>query len=405
MVMQAGTSMFLTEALRLGRELMGSAIRHDSRCTWLGNGLTASNGIWQRTAGVIGADFGSGAAGVGWFLAHLGAAAKEPVLTGLAVEAFRQALAGVDDLIDSKRLGFYDGATGIAWAAIAGGRIAGSAEVEDAGRNAGVRAAGAAHAAAGTNGGPGLWNGDAGLLIGLLGLSTILSEPAFVECAHAPAKRLAESITLWTSAPGRAAVGLANGASGAGLALAAWAARSMDEPSSKAAVEAFGLERPWQSQESGWFGASAHEWAEPLQVARSVCSGAAGIGIARIAGYLVIRRLDLLAEAAAAIDAVRRVPPGPDGPDASICHGAAGEIELCLSAWSALAEPVHIEAARRLGAMMIETAHIRGQYASGLGDIGPAPGVLLGLAGTGLTLLRLHDPGLAPSAAVPPLIS
>lgn len=403
--MRVGSSAFLTEALRLGRGLSESAIRHEGRCTWLGNGLTTSNGVWQRTAGAIGADFGSGVAGVGWFLAHLGSATNDSALTGLAIEAFRQAMVGVDDLVYEKRLGFYDGVTGIAWAALAGGRIVRSAEVEAAGREAGLRAAAAAREAGGATAGPGLWNGDAGVLIGLLGLSTISGEPQFLDSAQAPATRLLDRSPHLTSTPTRSFVGLAKGASGAGLALAAWSARTQDRPSSEAVMEAFRLERPWHSQEAGWFGASAHDWAEPVTVTRSLCSGAAGIGIARIAGYLVTGAIDLLAEAAAAIEVIRRFPSGPDGPDASLCHGAAGEIELCLSAWSALAEPAHLEAARRLGTVMIETARIRGEYASGLGDIGPTPGVLLGLAGTGLTLLRLHDPGLAPSGAVPPLMN
>jgi lantibiotic modifying enzyme len=395
--------MFLSEALRLGRELAGSAIRHDGRCTWLGNDIATSDGLWRRAGGVIGPDFGSGAAGVGWFLAHLGKAANEPALTAVAIESFRQALAGVDDLIGQKRLGFFDGATGVAWAAMAGGRVVHSAELEGAGLQAGMRAASAARATDGAAAGPGLWQGDAGVLLGLLGLSTISGEPQFLESATVPATRLMQ----WTGTPGqdsRTGVGLANGASGIGLALAAWSARTEDKPSSDAAMAAFRLERPWHNQETGWYGASAHAWAEPVTVTRSVCTGAAGIGIARIAGYLATGAVEVLAEAAAAIDVIRRVPIAPDGPDASLCHGAAGEIELLVSAWSALAEPAHLEAARRLGTVMIETARIRGHYASGLGDFGPAPGVLLGLAGTGLVLLRLENPGLAPNAAVPPLM-
>jgi len=169
-------------------------------------------------------------------------------------------------------------------------------------------------------------------------------------------------------------------------------------------MEAFRVERPWHRAETGWYGASAHTWAEQATVARSVCTGAAGIGIARIAGYLVTGGVDLLAEAAAAIDVIRRVPLAADGPDASLCHGAAGEIELLISAWSALAEPAHLEAARRLGAVMIETAQARGWYASGIGDFGSSPGLLLGLAGTGLSLMRLQEPGLVTNAVVPSLM-
>ena len=51
-----------------------------------------------------------------------------------------------------------------------------------------------------------------------------------------------------------------------------------------------------------------------------------------------------------------------------------------------------------------ETAQARGWYASGIGDFGSSPGLLLGLAGTGLSLMRLQEPGLVTNAVVPSLM-
>jgi lantibiotic modifying enzyme len=395
---------FVDEALRIGRELDASAIRYESRCTWIGNGISDQSGMWLRTAGALGPDFMVGTAGVGWFLALLGSAASEAALARTAAEAFRQSLAGVNDLIAGGRFGFFDGALGVAWSLIAGGRVLHSEEFEQSGSEAAHRAAAEIVRRSKSAGDPALLEGDAGVLFGLLALAELTEDTGLLEPCEAIAGRLVLTFPERVVRPAEAqrdGVGLARGASGTGMALARWAALVGDDGMLQAALRAWNSERPWHDTTTGWFGASAHTWSDDETLARSLCSGAAGIGLARLAGYRLTGAASLLAEAAATIDVVRRISERPFEPDASLCHGAAGEIDLLLTAASVTGEKAHVDAAHRLGTVMVETARRRRHYASGLGSFGPTPGLLLGSAGAGLAMLRLEDPELVPCGVFP----
>ncbi len=140
--------------------------------------------------------------------------------------------------------------------------------------------------------------------MGLLGLSNVLGEREVEAAAGAVVGRL----THWVSpAPTgvRSGVGLSYGASGVAAALEAWAARSNSEDVSAAARRAFRRERAWLSPGQHWYGQSAHAWTDDAMAGRSLCSGAAGIGLARLAAYTFTRAPNLLAEAAAAIEVIR----------------------------------------------------------------------------------------------------
>lgn len=401
---------FIDEALQIGRQLDATALRHDGRCTWIGNGISDQAGTWMRTGGALTPDLAGGTAGVGWFVALLGSATHDAALRSTAVEAFRQSLAGLEALIAEGRLGFFDGALGVAWSVLAGGRALQSEELEQPGLDAAHRAAAAIPSLLSVPCQPALIDGESGVLLGLTALAELTEDPGLSAIGDVIAGRLLSTFPDRIVAPAQLAregVGLARGASGVGLALARWAALGAEDAILQAALHAWRSERPWCDSLAGWFGASAHTWSDDETLARSLCSGAAGIGLARLAGYQLTGAAGLLAEAAAAIDVVRSVASRPYDPDASLCHGAAGEIDVLLSAWSVTGETTHLDAARSFGALMVQTAHRRRHYASGIGSFGPSPALLLGSAGTGLTLLRLHDPKLVPAGAFPllPLIA
>ena len=236
------------------------------------------------------------------------------------------------------------------------------------------------------------------MLAGLLGLSALSGESEFVTAADDIGGRLIERVSQVPAQDGSSGVGLANGASGVGLALASWSTEA--QRAREAATSAFRTERAWLSPGMYWYGAAAHAWADDWTLARSLCTGAAGIGIGRLGAYAVMRAPHLLAEAAAAIEIIRAAVR-PDAIDVSLCHGTAGEIELLLNAWTVLGEHSHLDAARNLGSWVVDVARVRGGYGSGLGEDSSSPSLFLGVAGTGLVLLRLHDPALAPCAALP----
>lgn len=391
-------SAFLAEAARLGRLLAELGIRHAGRCTWLGDRPPVPGA--PRAAGALRADFATGTAGVGWLLARLGCAVDDATLTTVGTEALRHSLAGANDLVRDGRLGFHEGATGVAWAALDAGVALDCAELMDHAVRMGCRIAARADALHARP--AGLWDGQAGMLAGLSGMLDHCDRCEL----RAAADSIGERLVRWVPLQARIAqgtgsgIGLAHGASGIGLALADWSGRFSVPRAFEAAAELFRTERVALRPGREWHGAGAHAWAGKAAVAPSLCAGAAGIGIARLGAYAVRPACNLLAEASAAIDVVRAAV-GPRLADASLCHGTGAQIELLLAAWTTLAQRAHLDAARRLGRGMVETARMRGAYGSGLGPACRNPSLLLGLAGTALVLLRLHDPAAAPGAALP----
>ena len=67
-----------------------------------------------------------------------------------------------------------------------------------------------------------------------------------------------------------------------------------------------------------------------------------------------------------------------------------------------LGHPDHLAAARRIGAAALrDGSDGAGPWRCGVPEGGAeTPGLMLGLAGIGTTLLRLHDPRRAPSPAL-----
>ena len=90
-------------------------------------------------------------------------------------------------------------------------------------------------------------------------------------------------------------------------------------------------------------------------------------------------------------------PPREPGADASVCHGRAGEAEFLIHAATAWGNAGFLDAARAIGARMVERAALSDRHPR-------QPSLLLGWAGAGLVLLRLEDPALAPMALLPPLV-
>ncbi len=386
---------FLEEAHRIGRFLDEAAVRHDGRCTWLVSADGVVDGVWRAQARTATVNLAEGTAGIGWFLARLASVVGDSGIAERAVEALLHALDQVEELVASQRLGLLDGATGVAWAAIDAGRVLARSELVEAGRQTGLRAAAVARQHQRDEAALGYFTGLAGTLAGLVVLSDTLQDTAITEAAAAVARALVERPVPLETGP--AGVGLANGASGIGLALAIWSARAEDPQALAAAANAFRSERAWWCPAEGWYGAAiTPAWAGDRSMSRSLASGAAGIGLARLSAWPALDHL-CVADAGAAVELIREPPPRPSA-DASIGLGAAGEIELLIGAATTFSEPAHLEAARRLGGRLLDRAMARGGYAYGPASDPHEPSLLYGLAGTALTMMRLEDPGLAPLA-------
>ena len=395
---------FLDEAARLGRALAGGALRSGRRATWLADEMALTGGRWRPVLATLGPDLGTGTAGVGWALARVAAVTADAAVAEVAAEALRHALDRCDAMVRAGRLDWYEGASGVAWAAVDAGRALGRADLVAAGTAAAGDVTEAARGVPADSDGTALRGGGAGVLAGLLALTLALPSQDALAAARAAAPPLAAAVPAFppdAAAPALGA-GLARGLSGVGLALAAAAAAGGEPAWRAAARRAFALERLRYEPGAGWAAGAAHEWrAAPSTADASWCAGAAGIGIARLAAHSLEPEPLLLAEAGAAVEIVRAALAAPPDRDTCLCHGATGGIALLAAAGALLAEPAHIDAARRAGAGLVARARARGWYGTGADGLARNPSLLLGLAGTVALLLQLHEPGALPSPALP----
>lgn len=396
------SAVFLESAERIGRSLASAAIEHDGRATWLADAYCSRGGMWRRSTATLAGDLGSGTAGVGLFLAHIGHATAQHQLSDTGLSAIRHALSRADALIAASRFGWYDGALGVTIAAAMTGRLLGREDVMESAGQLGTRVMDALDGS-GSDPQGGLLSGSAGVLAGLLAATCQLSDVAQSERAH----RL--SMSRWAldvSSDAFVNAGLGRGNSGAGLVLLALAVAG-NRDAATAAAQALDAERRWFEPLRGWWCDIPHAWHAwdadaHVGTNRAWCAGAAGIGIARLLAYRVLHEPRFLAEASAAVQFICEDDAGDESdPDASVCHGWAGHLELLLLASSLLSQPLHRDVARMVARRHINRAEAGYGYESGLWPGARTPALLHGLAGTGLTLLRLHDATLAPSPALP----
>jgi hypothetical protein len=402
---------FLAAATAVAGRLADEAIWSGDRCTWVGDALEPTDGAWSVVLRACGGDLYAGTSGIAWFLARVDDERARAAAAGAARHALRWAAR------EPGGGGLYEGPLGALHAVV---------EVADALGDGALREAAAEVATAALDDAAerslplfDLLAGEAGTVVAALALERALGAGA-ARVATAAGDRLLAAARRgpagwWWGAPGAAAglCGLAHGGSGIALALAALARRTGEARFGEAAREAVRWERRWFSRAAGGWPDLRTEVRDgnggrPAYPALW-CHGAVGAGLARLAIGGWERECATLAEAGAAIQATRRATSaalsalvaGEPGEDAnwSLCHGLAGSAELLLGAWEVLGHPDHLSAARRIGAAALRDGDGgAGPWRCGVPQGGgETPGLMLGLAGIGATLLRLHDPRSLPS--------
>jgi hypothetical protein len=401
-------------AIELGRRLAAEAVWHDGRCTWLGLGVTADGTIAGRSAD---GDLYSGTAGIGWALAHLARLGGGEHVERAAIGAFEQAFLWAETA--SPPPSFYAGSLGVAWAAVTAGRAAGWPSLVD--RGAELAHAGVAKGPPEASGCD-LLAGDAGLVLGLADLAHRLEDAALAAAADRVAERLQATVqrdgpfACWpsdVSPTDPPPCGLGHGASGIALALTV-AARDAGRRPPDEVDAALAYERAWWKDGGGWPDLRGVAPGGPITYgAPGWCHGASGIGVARLALHALEPAERTLAEVGAAVDVATRIAAASlgapvaqreAGANLSVCHGIGSVAELHLIAAELLGDDEHLGHAERLLARALDTRP--GQTWDSAGPIpcglpgGESPGLLLGLAGIAIVLMRLGAPGAAPSPAL-----
>jgi lantibiotic modifying enzyme len=364
-------------AASIGRRLCDGAVRHGGRSTWLTSRL-ATGGRRVEWA-PAGAGVYDGTAGIGLFLAELADAEGDPRVATIAGEAARHAVAGAGRISPERALGFHQGVAGVAVAAARSGRMLGDDDLVEAA----VAVADPVSERRGAPSGTDLTSGSAGGVAAMLALSGL---GAGDEAVARAAQLGEETIAAWR--PDQ--TGLAHGASGMGWALVELSAETGDDRFAAAGRVAL-------AHESALFDSREQNWPDLSDPSgRSFrcgwCRGAPGIALARARSSALLGDEGLRAEAQVGLATTSRVTRAmldAQGVDFSLCHGLAGNAWALIDAERMLGEPGDG------AALAEEIARAGAEHYEGAGrpwptsvPVNEGPGLMTGLAGIGLFLLR-----------------
>jgi lantibiotic modifying enzyme len=418
-------SPYLAAAEAIAEQLVDTVVPVKAGATWLGDDLLGEDEDALKVVRVpVGPHLYGGGAGIGWFLGHLAACTRARRTADVAVDALHFALDAATSQFEHQPMSLFSGASGVALTAVdLGGRLK-RPQLRRAGLALAHRIAKFLHDRPDAVGETDLLGGLAGVVVGLLAIHRRVPEPMLLAACHLAGDRLLErrhEDGFGTSWPDRGEgglmpglCGLGHGTSGIAWALAelAWSAGGLRYQA--VIEEALRYER-------GWFSAERCAWADLRQPSAvpddeswpawttAWCHGAIGIGALRLRIYEATQDLTALSEATAAIQAARSLVAQAGSAlrqsqisDVTLCHGLAGAVELMLLAYEVTGLRDHQRAARRAGDVCLSIYRVnQNRWTVGVRGGDTVPGLFLGLAGVGVTMMRLHDPGLLGSPMLP----
>lgn len=408
----------LDHAAAIGDRLASEAIWWEGRALWLGDERERVDTAWETVHRSLGGDLYGGSAGIGLFLTRLWMATGERNHRQAALGALRHAVAWTDSTRPPSSL--YSGAGGVACAAAEAAVALGDEELLEQARAVALESL--ARPPAGRD----LIGGRAGAVVALLHIARTagLSEArtmaeTLAGSLAAEAIRTPEGGAAWRSDGGAdepPLCGLAHGASGVAYALGCVAEAVGDANLARFPADAALYERSWFRRDEG-------NWPDLREVIRrdvragrgpgamvAWCHGAVGIGLERLRSYEASGDTVLRADAEAALAATltHEVEQAHAGRvvDASLCHGVAGAAELLMEGARVFRQP----RLRGLAADCMQLAAAAadgGAWPCGVPGGGENPSLMLGLAGIGVTFLRLADPEMPPTGLLypPPIVS
>ncbi len=202
-----------------------------------------------------------------------------------------------------------------------------------------------------------------------------------------------------TLAAQRPLCGLSHGASGMALALSALGAET-GEPRFLAAA------RGAVEYEASLFSSERANWpdfrlddtpgapvVETVEYMTAWCHGAPGIGLARLAMRGHLGEATLRADIDAAIATTESQGFGRSH---SLCHGDAGNLEFLSEASRALGDSALRLRVQGAAAALVDSIE-RDGWSCGILPGVETPGLMMGIAGIGLALLRIARPEVVPS--------
>ncbi|MCE9667131.1 type 2 lantipeptide synthetase LanM family protein [Myxococcus stipitatus] len=396
----------LLEAARgVGRRLLTLAFEGRDEARWLS--LFAGEGGWQLAQ--PGTDVFQGLAGIALSLGYLGEATGDAAFTRVA----RRAVVALVNVCEenprgTRGLGILNGWGGILYALTHLGVLWGDDALLDQAVAYTARLAPLVAEDTVLDVGA----GSAGCLLAFLGLEAHRPSASLRQLMQACGDRLAatahprEQGVAWLSeaAGNQYLVGFAHGVAGTALALLQLAAAVGDPRPRELALRALEYERAlYSARERNWPDLRAR----PVELGGdgehfmwAWCTGAPGVGLARVRGLPLLDDARVRDEIAVAIDSTLARGFGRNH---SLCHGDLGNVDFLLEAARALGDASLEQRARRVAGGILRGLQEHGPL-HGLQGNAETPGLMVGLAGMAYQLARLALPDSLPSllAVAPP---
>jgi type 2 lantibiotic biosynthesis protein LanM len=399
----------LQHTIAIAQELQQRAIRGaDGSVTWIGMGYIPEAQRFQLQP--LGHSLYDGRCGVALFLAALATVTDSAELGELALaslQSLRKALQDLDTdfqqkLTEQMGIGGARGLASIVYTFVRIAEFLGEVQlIQDAEQIASWMALDETA----VNQTPGVMNGTAGTILGLLALHKATKEPATLVQAIAWGKHLLStrivtdvSLRAWATPEGKLLTGFSNGAAGIAYTLLRLYAATQDLIFLSAAEEAIAYEHSVFSSV-----ASNEPDSRPIAMDNSKpsyvlgwCHSAPDIALACLGGLPILDTGEIRRELEIALQTMQQ--SGLQAID-NLCWGNFSNIEVLLIGAQQLSRPEFLEIAQKQAAWVVTRAQEASsfQLLSNLPTKVYNPGFFQGTAGIGYELLRLAHPDLLPS--------
>ena len=385
-------------------------------CNWMGRSIgeiAEYGGAITPTTAACGPDLYAGSAGIGLYLAQLYSLTGDLEFARTALAAIHRSIRQLDSIPPieaTSPLSFYCGHLGVAYAARRVGLLTDRAETVSQAvtiLDRVIEAVSSPHELD-------VISGNAGAIPILL---TLGQEQGLKRCrdlAIALGEELCRTAIdqgsgcAWepeaASGSGMGPVpqtGFSHGAAGMGMALFELYAATGRSDFLETARAAFAFEDAlFDPRRGNW--PDLRRNIERPTFARSWCHGAPGIAIARLRASMVDGDFTESYRAKARIAIATTLGAIEENfatacADTTLCHGLAGLGEIVLLAGLLLDDPTYRDRSLDLARALIGRHSGSEEWPSGVPSRGPNPSLMLGIAGIGYWLLRLHDPEQVPS--------
>ncbi|MEH0833847.1 lanthionine synthetase LanC family protein [Pectobacterium cacticida] len=398
---------YLNAAESIGKHLQRECFCFDNRSNWQGSIVDAINGQFQVVTRTFDASLYNGLSGIALFLAELYRQKPDPIL----FETLTSTINSIQHMLEQPHqlnvFSLHAGQLGVAWAMWRIGTILDRPDWKAQGLNLLQHI----HALPIPDNELDVIGGAAGAIPALLKIYQAEDDDRWLACAVrlgdfllSKAKKTPTTYFWVTSGNERGLTGYSHGAAGFGLALIELGVITRRDIYLNAGLQAFNYEREnFNPQHQNW--PDLRSIYRTPQFNTMWCHGAPGVALSRLRAWQLLNEPTLLQEALVGLTTtsqqlLQQLSTHPEQINFSLCHGGAGNSEILLMGAACLQRADFAELAHQVASLGIQTYQLTqtpwpsGVFdPSGVGEPGKeTPGLMLGLAGTGLYYLRLFDP-------------